>query len=178
MKTLYFVLSVFLLMFYTTSCNKLIKTRVVVSVTERGSGKPVEGAEVILLEGSPGGIMSSLPSWSIIDRKNTDASGLCFFEFHAANNSSHDLKAYHPDYYDELAGSDSKSLIKRKRNYKSFKLPPNAWIKVHTVNVNKTHGTIEVEPFGTPGGGGGGDFMGIMLIHLPLLNLLVIGKNM
>jgi hypothetical protein len=144
MKTLYFVLSVFLLMFYTTSCNKLIKTRVAVSVFLNEEVETVEGAEVVLLEGDPGGVFSSLPNWSVRERGYTDKDGICLFEFRAKPGASYTLKARHEDYYDEPSGgSGSKTVHPRKRNFVSFFFPPNAWIKVHTVNVNKTHGGID-----------------------------------
>jgi hypothetical protein len=155
MKTLYFVLSVFLLLFYTTSCNKLVKTRVAVSVIAYNSYVPIEGAEVVLLEGDPGGVFGTLPNWSVRESGYTDKDGICLFEFRAKPGASYTLKARHEDYYDEPSGgSGSKTVHPRKRNFVSFFFPPNAWIKVHTVNVNKEYEGISVGSFGTPGGGG------------------------
>lgn len=127
-------------------------TEVKVWVVEKGTKIPVEGAEVVLLEGSPGGFLG-MPAWSIRERCTTNVLGYCYFKFEPNDDDgyvAYEVKAEHPNYY----GPALSDIEVGQRNKKKLVLQPEAWLKVYVKNVNKEYNRFFLDDYGTPSGGG------------------------
>lgn len=149
----YFIIVLFLFCVY--QCQKDEKRTIVeVTALDKTTNQVIPDARVILIADTFSTFMG--PSYyAVVEEKYTDIAGKCHFDFIAKKSWTYYFVASAEHYYD--LGDPMGDIDNGKMNYVAIPFQPEAFLKVYVKNTQPydIYDYISVNPFGTPGGGGG-----------------------
>ncbi len=120
------------------------QTKVHGQILEKGSGKPIAGATVQLIEND---YYTYNIEETIVQETLTDADGRYAFEFEADRDEDFKVAAYAPLYYtNNPDGNLGRTVDNGKTQTQNVELVPYAWLKVRFINQTNADG-VDVNPF-------------------------------
>ena len=132
MKTQSIYLILLVICFWVSSCKKnypSTHTTIDGYVVERGTGKPIIGAQAILVKNT-GGIGTN--NLEVIGTTQADLNGYYSFTFDADDHSGYGVEAKDSRYEDW--SYPYISITTGVANHKNITLYPPAWLKTHIIN--------------------------------------------